>query len=182
MSCTRGKWRNGGDVVTRLQRPGDALHMRPIRVTVAPMLHASGQSEQAWSSACLPSHPSDRGTSAACLRTSASERGTNGASFRSNTSERGTKAALACSRTRERTVVPRCVLRRPLMLMQRCYAAGSGLVRLVGRLPVAVGALSDTAALGNRGMSVLQCSCSARDEGRWCLPAGVCERAVVQWC
>ena len=52
---------------------------------------------------------------------------------------------------------------------------------LVGRLPVGMGALSDTAALGDRGMSVLHRSCSARDEGRWYLPAGVCERAVVQW-
>ena len=47
-------------------------------------------------------------------------------------------------------------------------------------MPVGVGVLSDTAALGDRGTSVLQRSCSARDEGRWCLPAGVCERAVVQ--
>ena len=68
-----------------------------------------------------------------------------------------------------------------MALMPRCYAARTGLVRLVGRLPVGMGALSDTAALGDRGTSVLQRSCSARDEGRWCLPAGVCERAVVQW-
>ena len=66
-------------------------------------------------------------------------------------------------------------------LMPRCYAARTGLVRLVGRLPVGMGALSDTAALADRGMSVLHRSCSARDEGRWCLPAGVYERAVVQW-
>ena len=68
-----------------------------------------------------------------------------------------------------------------MALMPRCYAARSGLIRLVGRLLVGMGALSDTAALGNRGTSVLERSCSARDEGRWCLPAGVCERAVVQW-
>ena len=68
-----------------------------------------------------------------------------------------------------------------LALMPRCYAAEGGLIRLVGRMQAGVGALSDTAALGHRGMSVLQRSCSARDEARWCLPAGVCERAVVQW-
>ena len=68
-----------------------------------------------------------------------------------------------------------------MALMPLCYAAGNGLVRLVVRLPVGMGTLSDTAALADRGMSVLQRSCSARDEGRWCLPAGVCERAVVQW-
>ena len=66
-------------------------------------------------------------------------------------------------------------------LMPRCYAARTGLVRLVGRLPVGAGALSDTAALGDRGTSVLQRSCCARDKGSSCLPAGVCERAVVQW-
>ena len=59
--------------------------------------------------------------------------------------------------------------------------APASTVRLVGRLQVGMGALSDTAALGGRGTSVLQRSCSARDKGRWCLPAGVCERAVVQW-
>ena len=68
-----------------------------------------------------------------------------------------------------------------MALMLWCYAAGGGLVRLVGRLPVGVGALSDTAALGDRGMRVLQRCCSAGDEGRWCLPAGMCERAVVHW-
>ena len=68
-----------------------------------------------------------------------------------------------------------------MALMPRCYAASSVLVRLVGRLPVGMGVLSDTAALGDRGMSVLQRYCSARDEARWCLPAGVCERVVVQW-
>ena len=70
-----------------------------------------------------------------------------------------------------------------MALMPWCYAARNGLVRLVGRLPVGMGALSDTAALGDRGTSVLQRSCSARDEGRWCLPAGVCESVVpvVQW-
>ena len=65
--------------------------------------------------------------------------------------------------------------------MPWCYAASNALVRLVGRLPVGMGTLSDIAALADRGTSVLQRSCSARDEGRWCLPAGVCERAVVQW-
>ena len=68
-----------------------------------------------------------------------------------------------------------------MALMLRCYAARNGLIRLVGRLQVGMGALSDTAALGDRGTSVLQRSCSARDEGRCCLPAGVCKRAVVQW-
>ena len=38
--------------------------------------------------------------------------------------------------------------------------------RLVVRLPVGMGALSDTAALGDCGISVLQRSCSARGEGR----------------
>ena len=33
-------------------------------------------------------------------------------------------------------------------LMPRCYAARTGLVLLVGRLPVGMGGLSDTAALG----------------------------------
>ena len=56
-----------------------------------------------------------------------------------------------------------------MALMPRCYAARTGLVRLVGRLPVGMSALSDTAALGDRGTSVLERSCSARDEGRWCL-------------
>ena len=46
-----------------------------------------------------------------------------------------------------------------MALMPRCYAARTALVRLVGRLPVRMGALSDTAALGDRGMSVLQRSC-----------------------
>ena len=40
-------------------------------------------------------------------------------------------------------------------LMPRCYAFGSGPVLLVGRLPVGMGIVSDTAALGDRGMSVL---------------------------
>ena len=48
-----------------------------------------------------------------------------------------------------------------MALMPRCYAARTGLVRLVGRLLVGVGALSDTAALSNNGTSVLQRSCSA---------------------
>ena len=65
--------------------------------------------------------------------------------------------------------------------MPRCYAARSGLVRLVGRLPVGVGALSDIAALGDRRTSVLERSCSASDEGRWCLPASECESEVVRW-
>ena len=53
-----------------------------------------------------------------------------------------------------------------MALMLWCYAAGGGLVWLVGLLPVGAGALSDTAALGDRGMSVLQRCCSADDEGR----------------
>ena len=71
-------------------------------------------------------------------------------------------------------------------LMPRCYAARTGLVRLVGRLPVGVGALSDTAALADRGTSVLQRSCSARDEGRWCngadatVPDG--QKEVARYC
>ena len=52
-----------------------------------------------------------------------------------------------------------------MALMPWCLAARNGLVRLVGRLPVGMGALSDTAALGERGTSVLERSCSARDEG-----------------
>ena len=68
-----------------------------------------------------------------------------------------------------------------MALMPRCYAARSGLVRLICRLAVAAGPLSDTAAPSDRRTSVLERSCSATDEGRWCLPAGVCERAVVQW-
>ena len=59
-----------------------------------------------------------------------------------------------------------------MALMLRCYAVGSELVRLVGRLPVGMSALSDTAALGDRGMSVLLRCCSARElacaRGRWC--------------
>ena len=51
-----------------------------------------------------------------------------------------------------------------MALMPWCYAARHGLVRLVGRLQVGMGALSDTAALGDRGTSVLQRSCSASDE------------------
>ena len=43
-----------------------------------------------------------------------------------------------------------------MALMPWCYAARTGLVRLVGRLPVGMGALSDTAALGDRGTSVLE--------------------------
>ena len=50
-------------------------------------------------------------------------------------------------------------------LMPRCYAVVNGLVRQVGRLPVGTGALSDTAALADRGTSVLERSCSARDQG-----------------
>ena len=52
-----------------------------------------------------------------------------------------------------------------MALMPRCYAARTGLVRLVGRLPVGMGALSDTAALGDCRTSVLERSCSASDEG-----------------
>ena len=40
-----------------------------------------------------------------------------------------------------------------MALMPRCYTAANALVRLVGRLPVGMGVLSDTAALGDRGMS-----------------------------
>ena len=68
-----------------------------------------------------------------------------------------------------------------MALMPWCHSARTGLVKLVGQLPVGMGALSDTAALGDRGMNVLERSCSARGEGRWCLPAGVCERAAVHW-
>ena len=53
-----------------------------------------------------------------------------------------------------------------MALMPWCYAFRTGLVRLVGRLPVGMGALSDTEALGDRGTSALQRSCSTRDEGR----------------
>ena len=66
-----------------------------------------------------------------------------------------------------------------MALMPWCYAARSEMVRLVGRLQVGMGAPGDTAALADRGASVLQRSCSASDEGRWCLPASECERAVV---
>ena len=52
-----------------------------------------------------------------------------------------------------------------MALMPRCYASRSGLVRLVGRLQVGMGALSDTAALGDCRTSVLERSCSATDEG-----------------
>ena len=52
-----------------------------------------------------------------------------------------------------------------MALMPWCYAARNELGQLVGRLPVGMGALSDTAALGDRGTSVLERSCSARDEG-----------------
>ena len=52
-----------------------------------------------------------------------------------------------------------------MALMPRCYAARTGLVRLVGRLPVGMGALSDTALLDDRRTGVLQRSCCARDKG-----------------
>ena len=52
-----------------------------------------------------------------------------------------------------------------MALMPRCYAARTGLVQLVGRLLVCMSAPSDTAALINRGTSVLERSCSASDEG-----------------
>ena len=52
-----------------------------------------------------------------------------------------------------------------MALMPWCYAAPNALVRLVGRLPVGMGALGDTASLGDRRTSVLQRSCSARDKG-----------------
>ena len=50
-----------------------------------------------------------------------------------------------------------------MALMPWCLAARNGLVRLVGRMPVGMGALSDTAALADRGTSALQRSdaCSA---------------------
>ena len=51
-----------------------------------------------------------------------------------------------------------------MALMPRCYAARTGLVRLVGRLLVGMGALSDTAALGNRGTSVLERCCTVGDQ------------------
>ena len=41
-----------------------------------------------------------------------------------------------------------------MALMPWCYAARAALVRLVGRLPVGMGALSDAAALADRGTSV----------------------------
>ena len=66
-------------------------------------------------------------------------------------------------------------------LMPWCDATTNGLVRLVGRLPVGAGALGDTAVLADRGVSVPQRSCSASDEGRWCLPASECESEVVRW-
>ena len=53
-----------------------------------------------------------------------------------------------------------------MALMPWCYAAGSALVRLMGRLPVGMGALSDTAPLGDHGTSVLKRSCTACDQGR----------------
>ena len=56
-----------------------------------------------------------------------------------------------------------------MALMPWCYAATNELVRLVGRLPVGMGAPGDTAALADRAASVLQRFCSARDESRWCL-------------
>ena len=52
-----------------------------------------------------------------------------------------------------------------MALMPRSYAAETGLVRLLSGLPVGMGAMSDTAALGDRGTSVLERYCSARDEG-----------------
>ena len=58
-----------------------------------------------------------------------------------------------------------------MALIPWCDAAGTALVRLVGRLPDGMGALSDTAALSDRGISVVQRSCSARDEGRCLLRA-----------
>jgi len=38
-----------------------------------------------------------------------------------------------------------------MALMPRCHAARTGLVRLVGRLPVGMASLSDIAALGDSG-------------------------------
>ena len=65
-----------------------------------------------------------------------------------------------------------------MALMPRCYTARTGLVRLVGRLLVGMGALSDTEALGylgDRRTCVMQRSGSAVDEGRWrlCKTVGV---------
>ena len=54
-----------------------------------------------------------------------------------------------------------------MALITRCYAARTGLIRLVGRLLVGMGALSDTAALGDRGTSVLERSCSAHELGEY---------------
>ena len=65
-------------------------------------------------------------------------------------------------------------------LMLRCCAARTELVRLVGRLPVGVGALSDTAALADRRTSVLQRSCSARDEGCECRSYEPCDKSQAR--
>ena len=51
-----------------------------------------------------------------------------------------------------------------------CHAARDGLVRLMGRVRVDVGTLSNTAAVGDHGMTVLERLCSALEEGRWHLP------------
>ena len=73
-----------------------------------------------------------------------------------------------------------------MALMPWCYAARNGPVRLVSRVPVGMGAPSDTAALGDRGMGVLERSCSAADEGRWCrsawaLRATLQRSATAEW-
>ena len=57
-----------------------------------------------------------------------------------------------------------------MALMPWCYAARHGLVRLVGRLPLGTRALSDTAALGDREISVVR------------LLSGCVEMAVPECC
>ena len=78
--------------------------------------------------------------------------------------------------------------RKNLQQMPWCHAAGTGLLRLVGRLPVGMGALRDAAALGGSGASVLERSCSARDERvdgayqlRWCNGAGAMVPRGQSW-
>ncbi len=90
--------------------------------------------------------------------------------------DRGTSVLeRSCSaRDESRTMVPTSWSVREgggaMALMPRCYAAVNGLIRLVCRSAVGMGALSDTAALGDRGTSVLERSCSARDESRTMVP------------
>ena len=68
-----------------------------------------------------------------------------------------------------------------MALMPWYYAARSGLVPLVGRLLVGMGALSDTAALGDRGASVLERSCSARDDVRYMVPRNQHWTGTASW-